>query len=93
MRAELDAISALPTTRLSYARFATSTDNLAGPAGYVSMEDGCSRRVRAARHHCRRRREGAIVEMGGSGTAGEGTRATEAAVRGFWKCYRDHLGI
>jgi anthranilate 1,2-dioxygenase large subunit/terephthalate 1,2-dioxygenase oxygenase component alpha subunit len=67
-------------------------DNLAGPAGYVSMEDGCvggfvRRGITAAVG------ERAIVEMGGSGTAGEGTRATEAAVRGFWKCYRDHLGI
>lgn len=67
-------------------------DNLAGPAGYVSMEDGCvggfvRRGVSTALG------ERAIVEMGGSGIVGEGTRATEAAVRGFWKCYRDHTGI
>ena len=23
----------------------------------------------------------------------EGTRATEASVRGFWKCYRAHMAI
>jgi phenylpropionate dioxygenase-like ring-hydroxylating dioxygenase large terminal subunit len=67
-------------------------DNLAGPAGYVSMEDGCIggfvRRGMAAASA-----ENAVVEMGGSGTTAEGTRATEAAVRGFWKCYRGHVGI
>jgi anthranilate 1,2-dioxygenase large subunit/terephthalate 1,2-dioxygenase oxygenase component alpha subunit len=31
--------------------------------------------------------------MGGPGTMSEGTRATEAAVRGFWKRYREHMGI
>jgi anthranilate 1,2-dioxygenase large subunit/terephthalate 1,2-dioxygenase oxygenase component alpha subunit len=67
-------------------------DNLAGPAGYVSMEDGCVggfvRRGTAAASA-----ESAVVEMGGSDIVGEGTRATEAAVRGFWKCYRDHTRI
>jgi anthranilate 1,2-dioxygenase large subunit/terephthalate 1,2-dioxygenase oxygenase component alpha subunit len=31
--------------------------------------------------------------MGGAGTISEGTRATEASVRGFWKAYRGHMGI
>ena len=31
--------------------------------------------------------------MGGGGTTNEGTRATEASVRGFWKCYRGHMGF
>jgi len=31
--------------------------------------------------------------MGGSATATSDTRATEAAVRGFWKAYRQHMGI
>jgi phenylpropionate dioxygenase-like ring-hydroxylating dioxygenase large terminal subunit len=67
-------------------------NNLAGPAGYVSMEDGAvggfvQRGIAAAGD------ERAVVEMGGTGIAGEGTRATEAAVRGFWKCYRGHMGI
>ncbi len=66
--------------------------NLAGPAGYVSMEDGAvggfvQRGIAAAED------ERAVVEMGGSGTTNEGTRATEASVRGFWKCYRAHMGI
>ena len=67
-------------------------NNLAGPAGYVSMEDGAvggfvQRGIAAAGD------ERAVVEMGGAGTATEGTRATEASVRGFWKCYRGHMGI
>jgi anthranilate 1,2-dioxygenase large subunit/terephthalate 1,2-dioxygenase oxygenase component alpha subunit len=67
-------------------------NNLAGPAGYVSMEDGAvggfvQRGIAAAAG------ERALVEMGGTGTAAEGTRATEAAIRGFWKCYRGHMGI
>jgi phenylpropionate dioxygenase-like ring-hydroxylating dioxygenase large terminal subunit len=67
-------------------------NNLAGPAGYVSMEDGAvggfvQRGIAAAGG------ERAVVEMGGSGTTTQNTRATEAAVRGFWKCYRGHMGI
>jgi anthranilate 1,2-dioxygenase large subunit/terephthalate 1,2-dioxygenase oxygenase component alpha subunit len=67
-------------------------NNLAGPAGYVSMEDGAvggfvQRGVAAAGE------ERAVVEMGGGGTTAEGTRATEASVRGFWKCYRAHMSI
>jgi anthranilate 1,2-dioxygenase large subunit/terephthalate 1,2-dioxygenase oxygenase component alpha subunit len=35
----------------------------------------------------------AIVEMGGDVVAtGEG-RATETSVRGFWKAYREHMGV
>jgi phenylpropionate dioxygenase-like ring-hydroxylating dioxygenase large terminal subunit len=67
-------------------------NNLAGPAGYVSMEDGCvggfvQRGIASAGD------ERAVLEMGGAETVAEGTRATEAAVRGFWKCYRGHMGI
>ena len=67
-------------------------NNLAGPAGYVSMEDGAvggfvQRGVAAADA------EHAVVEMGGTSTANEGTRATEASVRGFWKCYRSHMNV
>jgi anthranilate 1,2-dioxygenase large subunit len=66
--------------------------NLVGPAGYVSMEDGCvggfvQRGVVGAsdRH--------AVLEMGGSDAKSTRTRATEASVRGFWKAYRDHTGL
>ena len=61
--------------------------NLAGPAGYVSMEDGIignfvQRGAAAAEN------EIAVVEMGGYEAESQNTRATEASVRGFWKNYR-----
>ncbi len=65
--------------------------NLVGPAGYVSMEDGCvggfvQRGVAAASD------ELSVVNMGGEGTESQETRATEASVRGFWKAYRRYMG-
>jgi anthranilate 1,2-dioxygenase large subunit/terephthalate 1,2-dioxygenase oxygenase component alpha subunit len=73
-------------------RLRLQQNNLAGPAGYVSMEDGAvggfvQRGIAAADS------EAALLQMGGEGTASEGTRATEASVRGFWKCYRGHMGL
>ncbi len=61
--------------------------NLTGPAGYVSLEDGCiggfvERGAAAASE------ETTIVEMGGAETASQDTRATEASVRGFWRRWR-----
>ena len=66
--------------------------NLGGPAGFVSMEDGCvggfvERGIATAES------EAAIVEMGGAGIASQATRATEAAVRGFWSLWRRMTGI
>lgn len=66
--------------------------NLVGPAGFVSMEDGCiggfvQRGIAAAGD------EVSVVEMGGDTTESQATRATEASVRGFWKAYRDRMGV
>jgi phenylpropionate dioxygenase-like ring-hydroxylating dioxygenase large terminal subunit len=66
--------------------------NLVGPAGYVSLEDG------AVGDFVQRGIVGAaddreVVEMGGHGYASQDTRVTEAPLRGFWKCYREHMGI
>jgi hypothetical protein len=66
--------------------------NLIGPAGFISMEDG------AAAGFVQRGVAGAadaasLVEMGGSGTASEESRVSEAAVRGFWKEYRRHMQL
>jgi hypothetical protein len=65
--------------------------NLVGPAGYVSMEDGCvggfvQRGAAAAAE------ELSVVNMGGAGAESQDTRATEASVRGFWKAYRRYMG-
>ncbi len=66
--------------------------NLVGPGGYISMEDG------AVVNFVQRTLPGgmgdaSIVEMGGAGTASQDTRVTESAVRGFWRTYRDRMGI
>jgi phenylpropionate dioxygenase-like ring-hydroxylating dioxygenase large terminal subunit len=66
--------------------------NLGGPAGFVSMEDGCvggfvERGIATAED------QAAIMEMGGSGTESQDTRATEAAVRGFWSMWRRMTAI
>jgi phenylpropionate dioxygenase-like ring-hydroxylating dioxygenase large terminal subunit len=65
--------------------------NLVGPAGFVSMEDGCvtgfvQRGIASAADRV------SVVEMGGQTAESQQTRATEAAVRGFWKAYRRHMG-
>jgi hypothetical protein len=66
--------------------------NLAGPAGYVSMEDGCiggfvERGAAAAEGQT------SILEMGGADTKSQDTRATEAAIRGFWRFWRGLVDI
>jgi phenylpropionate dioxygenase-like ring-hydroxylating dioxygenase large terminal subunit len=66
--------------------------NLVGPAGFVSMEDGCvggfvQRGIAAAGEQV------SVVEMGGSGAESQTTRATESSVRGFWKAYRRYMGF
>jgi anthranilate 1,2-dioxygenase large subunit/terephthalate 1,2-dioxygenase oxygenase component alpha subunit len=65
--------------------------NLAGPAGFISMEDGAVgsfvRQGIAAAQAAQ-----SVVEMGGDGTGSSEGRATEASVRGFWKAWRRHMG-
>ena len=65
--------------------------NLVGPAGFVSMEDGCvggfvQRGAAAAPEAL------SVVNMGGDTAESQDTRATEASVRGFWKAWRRHMG-
>jgi anthranilate 1,2-dioxygenase large subunit len=66
--------------------------NLVGPAGYISMEDGCvggfvQRGIAGASG------EQAVLEMGGAGADSSESRVTEASVRGFWKAYRAQMGL
>jgi phenylpropionate dioxygenase-like ring-hydroxylating dioxygenase large terminal subunit len=65
--------------------------NLVGPAGFISMEDGCvggfvQRGTAAAPDHV------SVINMGGATAESQETRATEASVRGFWKAYRQYMG-
>ena len=66
--------------------------NLAGPAGFVSMEDGCignfvERGAAAAPEAL------SLLEMGGDSVESQDTRATETAVRGFWQMWRRLMGL
>lgn len=68
-------------------------NNLVGPAGLISMEDGCVggwvQRAAKADPNAR-----TIMPMGGSGVEpSEGSRVTEAGVRGFWKGWRECMKI
>lgn len=66
--------------------------NLVGPAGFVSLEDGAvggfvQRGIQAAGDL------EAVIELGGHGTETQDFRATESAIRGFWRAYRTHMGL
>lgn len=66
--------------------------NLVGPAGFISMEDGCvggfvQRGTAGAPEHC------AVIEMGGAAAESSESRVTEASIRGFWKAWRAHMGV
>jgi anthranilate 1,2-dioxygenase large subunit len=68
-------------------------NNLVGPAGLISMEDGCvggwvQRAAKADPDAT------TVMPMGGRGVeASQGSRITEAAVRGFWKGWRECMGV
>lgn len=61
--------------------------NLVGPAGYISMEDGCiggfvQKAIQGISG------EVGVVPMGGDTVESTSGRATEVSIRGFWKAYR-----
>lgn len=67
-------------------------NNLVGPAGLISMEDGCVggwvQRAAKADPHAR-----TVMPMGGyTIEPSQGSRVTEAGVRGFWKGWRECMG-
>jgi phenylpropionate dioxygenase-like ring-hydroxylating dioxygenase large terminal subunit len=66
--------------------------NLGGPAGFVSMEDGCIGGF-VERGIANAPEDASIVAMGGTGIKTEQTRATEAAVRGFWSLWRQMVSL
>ncbi len=70
-----------------------STNNLVGPAGFISMEDGAVGAwvQRAAKSD---REALTVMPMGGRAIEpSQGSRVTEAAVRGFWKGWRECMEI
>jgi anthranilate 1,2-dioxygenase large subunit len=65
--------------------------NLIGAAGYIALEDGCVGGFvqRALQYND----EGSgVVMMGGHDAESQAFRASEAAIRGFWKKYRAVMG-
>ena len=66
--------------------------NLVGAAGLVSMEDGAVGGF-VQRGIAGTEDEQAVVEMGGSDWTTSKSRATENAIRGFWKRYRALMDI
>ena len=75
----------LRTTRLKQG-------NLVGPAGYVSMEDGCvggfvQRGIAGASGN------ESVLEMGGDTAESSASRVTEASIRGFWQAYRREMAL
>jgi phenylpropionate dioxygenase-like ring-hydroxylating dioxygenase large terminal subunit len=65
--------------------------NLVGPAGYIALEDGCVGGFvqRALQYNDD---DTGIVMMGGHDAQSQNFRASEAAIRGFWKKYRALMG-
>ncbi len=65
--------------------------NLVGPAGYIALEDGCVGGFvqRALQYNDD---DTGIVMMGGHDAQSQNFRASEAAIRGFWKKYRVLMG-
>ncbi len=65
--------------------------NLIGAAGFISLEDGC---VGGLVQRALRYNDGGsgVVMMGGHEAESQSFRATEAAIRGFWKQYRALMG-
>lgn len=66
--------------------------NLIGPAGFISMEDGCvggfvQRGIAGAESR------NAVLEMGGTEAQSSESRVNEASIRGFWKQYRATMGL
>ena len=66
--------------------------NLIGPAGLISMEDGyvCEMVQDAIG---RDGEEASVVLMGGTDIEGGDTTLTEAGMRGFWRGYREMMGL
>ena len=65
--------------------------NLVGAAGYISLEDGCVGGF-VQRAITSNDADSGIVALGGHDAAPQPFRATEVAIRGFWKKYRTLVG-
>ena len=67
--------------------------NLVGPAGLISLEDGAVTNFVQRGIRGREGNEASVVELGGDAIESSENRVTEATIRGFWKGYRDVMGL
>lgn len=66
--------------------------NLVGPAGFVSLEDGGVGEL-VQKGIVRDKDQSSVMLMGGREVQSEEFRVTETSIRGFWKKYRELMGI
>jgi anthranilate 1,2-dioxygenase large subunit/terephthalate 1,2-dioxygenase oxygenase component alpha subunit len=66
--------------------------NLVGPAGLISMEDGMIGSW-VQRTIAQDPDQTAVLEMGGREVTPQGSRVSEASVRGFWQAYRTIMDV
>ncbi len=66
--------------------------DLAGPAGYVSMEDGYATEL-VQQAIVGEKDECSMLELGGTGTEDQENLITETALRGYWNYYHDVMGF
>ena len=67
--------------------------NLVGPAGLVSLEDGAITNFVHRGLAGSREDDAAVVELGGADALSAPHRVTENCVRGFWKGWRETMGL
>jgi phenylpropionate dioxygenase-like ring-hydroxylating dioxygenase large terminal subunit len=67
--------------------------NMIGPAGLASMEDGAVTNFVQRAIQGRSPGTTAVVELGGRDVASSDNRVTEACIRGYWKAYREMMGL
>lgn len=67
--------------------------NLVGPAGLISLEDGLVTNFVQRGIQGGKRGDASVVELGGRAVESTEDRVTEATIRGFWKGYRETMGL
>jgi hypothetical protein len=74
-------------------RIRVKQSNLVGPAGLISLEDGMVTNLVQRGLDGTRPDDVAVVELGGADALSADHRVTENCVRGFWKGWRETMGI
>ena len=67
--------------------------NLVGPAGLISLEDGLVTNFVQRGISGGKAEDTSVVELGGRAVESTEDRVTETTIRGFWKGYREVMGL